>query len=1001
MGRDSTVAPVVPWSNPLSSSLARIPHATYRLQLNQSFTFRDATALVPYLHDLGISDCYASPILKARPGSNHGYDICDHGQLNPEIGSEEEFTRFAEALEQKGMGLLVDVVPNHMAIRDQANTWWFDVLENGPSSVYAQYFDIDWQPVKPELANRVLLPILEGQYGRVLEEGKLTLSYEDGAFYVSYYETKLPIAPGTYRQILGQRLDQVVATLGEGHEHAQELQSILTALSYLPEHTELSPEKIAERHREKEVIKRRIAALAEVSPAVRTAINDAIDVMNGRVGEPSTFDRLDDLLRDQAYRLAFWRVATEEINYRRFFDVNELAAIRVELPEVFQATHQLMFRFLSEGKITGLRVDHPDGLWDPPRYFRWLQDSYYRLSNPVDTNGKESGLAERPEGMAPPLYVVAEKILVEGENAPEGWEIYGTTGYDFLNTVNGLFVDGKNRVAFDRVYNDFTKLRLDYRNLVNSSKKMIMLISLASEINALSHQLERVAEANRWYRDFTLNSLTFAIREVIACLPVYRTYIVGQDGRLSEHDRACVETAVKEAQRRNPRTSETIFDFIRDTLLLRNLQDFREEYRPKVIDFVMTFQQITGPVMAKGVEDTAFYVYNRLVSLNEVGGNPEQFGVPTSVFHQQNATRAMRWPHSLLASSTHDTKRSEDVRARISVLSELPQEWRAALEHWSHLNRRKKTEVNGTPAPSTDDEYLLYQTLLGVWPFGQLAPGEFAEFRERIAAYMLKATKESKVQTSWVNPNAGYDEAVRNFVMRLLPDNPFDPFLVALQKFQRRIAFYGQFNALSQLLLKLTAPGVPDMYQGNELWDFSLVDPDNRRPVDYAPRRAALASLQARVQESDPNLVTLARDLLDNSGDGRIKLYVTYRALNFRRANPAIFQNGGYYPLQASGSTREHVVAYRRAVDNAAALVVVPRLVARLTEGVEQPPLDEPIWEDTRLTLPGSKPGDHWRNVFTGETLSVGGRSDAPSLGLGEILRNFPVALLEQSRSSR
>ncbi|HUX85485.1 MAG TPA: malto-oligosyltrehalose synthase, partial [Chloroflexota bacterium] len=710
--------------------------------------------LVPYLYDLGISDCYVSPILKACAGSNHGYDITDHSQLNPEIGSEDDFTLFTEALQQKGMGLLADVVPNHMAIRDQANTWWFDVLENGPSSVYAQYFDIEWQPVEPELANRVLLPILEGQYGRVLEQGKLTLSYEDGAFYVSYYETKLPIAPGTYRQILEQRLDQVVASLGESHAHAQELQSILTALSYLPEHTELSAEKITERHREKEVIKRRIAALVDASPEVCTAIDDAVAQMNGQVGEPSSFDALDDLLRNQAYRLAFWRIATEEINYRRFFDVNELAAIRVELPEVFQATHQLIFRYLSEGKITGLRVDHPDGLWDPPRYFRRLQDSYFQLVNPVEPNGEEAFIAERPEGMAAPLYVVAEKILVDGENAPEGWEIYGTTGYDFLNAANGLFVDGKNRVAFDRVYNDFTKLRLDYRNLVNSSKKMIMLISLASEINALSHQLERVAEANRWYRDFTLNSLTFAIREVIACLPVYRTYIVGQDGRLSEHDRACIDTAVNEAQRRNPRTSQTIFEFIRDTLLLRNLHDFREEHRPQVIDFVMKFQQVTSPVMAKGIEDTAFYVYNRLISLNEVGGNPEQFGVPIPVFHQQNATRAMRWPHSLLASSTHDTKRSEDVRARISVLSELPQEWRAALEHWSRLNRRKKTDVNETPAPSADDEYMLYQSLLGVWPFESMAPDEFAVFRERIAAYMLKATKEAKVQTSWVNPNA-------------------------------------------------------------------------------------------------------------------------------------------------------------------------------------------------------------------------------------------------------
>ncbi|HLH72186.1 MAG TPA: malto-oligosyltrehalose synthase, partial [Chloroflexota bacterium] len=620
----------------------------------------------------------------------------------------------------------------------------------------------------------------------------------------------------------------------------------------------------------------------------------------------------------------------------------------------------------------------------------------YQLLNPVDPGAVALNPVSRPSEGSPPLYVVAEKILVDGEKAPEDWEVHGTTGYDFLNAVNGLFVDGKNRVAFDRVYNDFTKLRLDYHNLVNSSKKMIMLVSLASEINALSHQLERVAEANRWYRDFTLNSLTFAIREVIACLPVYRTYIVGHDGKISEHDRACVEAAVKEAQKRNPRTSETIFEFIRDTLLLRNLGHFREDDRPKVIEFVMKFQQLSGPVMAKGVEDTAFYVYNRLVSLNEVGGNPEQFGVPTPVFHQQNANRAMRWPHSLLASSTHDTKRSEDVRARISVLSEVPQEWRAALDHWSRLNRRKKTEVDGMLAPSANDEYMLYQTLLGAWPFQPMEPAEFSEFRERIAAYMLKATKEAKVQTSWINPNKEYDDAVRNFVFRLLPDNPWDPFRVALQKFQRRIAFYGQFNSLSQLLLKLTAPGVPDIYQGNELWDFSLVDPDNRRPVDFARRRSALASLQVQVRESEPDLIPVARELLENSTDGRIKLYVTYRTLAFRRANPLLFQQGGYYPLEASGSKREHVVAYRRAVGKAAALIVVPRLPIRLTEGVEQAPLGESIWEDTRLPLPGAKPGDHWRNLFTEEILTIGGRSDSPSLGLGEIFQNFPVALFER-----
>jgi (1->4)-alpha-D-glucan 1-alpha-D-glucosylmutase len=981
----------------------RIPNATYRLQFGPNFTFRDAEALVPYLSDLGISDCYASPILLTCSQAGHGYDICDHGQLNPDLGSEEDFDAFVAALRARGMGILLDIVPNHMGIAGSANTWWMDVLENGPSSIYAPVFDIDWHPVTPELENRVLLPILEDQYGLVLERGQLQLAHEDGAFFIHYGHWKLPVAPRTYDSILGHGLDELVLALGEENEHILEAQSIMTALSYLPLPTEQGPERIAERNREKEIIKRRIAALYDASPDVRAAIDGAVRTFNGTAGDPRSFDLLDGLIDTQVYRLAYWRVAADEVNYRRFFDINDLAAIRAESDDAFQATHQLVLNLLAEGKVTGLRVDHADGLWAPSRYFRHLQESYlvHRVSAHLRSGEAQeelsgvveawlSNLAGRNDAPASswPLYVVAEKILSEGEPLPEDWAAYGTTGYDFLNAVNGLFVNSGNRRALERIYSRFIGTELRYQDLINSSKKMIMLVSLSSEINALSHQLERIAKRNRRYRDFTLNSLTFAIREVIACLPVYRTYISGPDG-VAQRDKAYVETAVARAKRRNPRTAVAVFDFIRDALLLRNIEELREEDRQELISFAMKFQQVTGPVMAKGAEDTAFYLYNRLLSLNEVGGNPERVGVPAAAFHHQNQQRLARWPHSLLATSTHDTKRSEDVRARINVLSEMPREWRDAITRWSRMNASKKTTVDGEPAPDSNDEYLLYQTLVGAWPVEALTPGEFARFRGRIEAYMLKATREAKAHTSWINPDEDYDAAVRNFVSQLLSDGADSLFLDDLSAFQGRIAHYGQFNSLAQVLLKLTSPGVPDMYQGTELWDFSLVDPDNRRPVDFARRAALLGELKRQGKRGSARLL---RDLLTNWQDGRTKLYLTYKALGFRKAHPDVFLEGDYLPLSGKGPAEEHVVAFARRLGTMWALVAVPRLVTKLCPPGEAP-LGESVWDDTAIVLPRKAP-QSWRNILTGEAVSAERSPRAVGLHLRDVFRSFPVALL-------
>ncbi len=966
----------------------RIPVATYRLQFNPRFGFSDAKALAPYLYELGISDIYASPLLKTPPNSRSGYDICDHSQLNPVLGSEDDFEAFASALKTHGLGLILDIVPNHMGIGEACNAWWMDVLENGPSSSYASYFDIDWQPVNPHLENKVLLPILEDQYGNVLEEGKLRLTCEDGAFFITYHDTKLPVAPRTYSSILGYRLDHLAEALGKENESLQELQSILTAISYLPPRTEVDREKLEERKREKEIIKRRIASLYQASPQVRDAVEMAVREFNGAVGDPRSFDMLDALIEAQPYRPAFWRVAGEEINYRRFFDINELAAIRMELPEVFEATHQLILQLVVEGKVTGLRVDHPDGLWDPASYSLQLQRSC-SLQSPAAAWRASDLDRHRTKIPLWPLYVVAEKILSKGESLPEDWAVYGTTGYDFLNEVNGIFVRRASRKAFDKIYRDLIGTEINFRNLVSSTKKMVMLVSLASEINSLSHQLDRISERNRHYRDFTLNSLTFAIREVIACLSVYRTYINALTGRVSERDEKYIEAAVAEAKKRNPRTARDLFDFIRDTLLLRNLQHFREEDRRRVIDFVMEFQQLTGPVMAKAVEDTAFYVYNRLISLNEVGGDPDQFGLSLDAFHQQNSERLSQWPHSMLATSTHDTKRSEDIRGRINVLTEIPADWRSAVTHWSRLNASKKSAVDGEIAPDRNDEYLLYQTLVGAWHLQSRTPEEFADFRERIAAYMQKAIKEAKVHTSWVNPNELYDQAVKNFVWDVLAPDVENGFLSDFIQFHSRIACAGMVNALSQTLLKITSPGVPDVYQGTELWDLSLVDPDNRRPVDFKKRRDLLHELKRREAE-DP--IALVKDLLTHWQDGRVKLYLIYKALNFRRTQSRLFQEGDYIPLYASGKLGEHVCAFARKKGEAWALAAVPRLMTKLVSP-EKLPLGEEAWGESDLALPQRAP-NRWLNIFTGERIQISSFGRRKLLNLASVFRNFPVAML-------
>jgi (1->4)-alpha-D-glucan 1-alpha-D-glucosylmutase len=990
---------------------AGIPVSTYRLQFNGRFTYADATKLVPYLHDLGITDIYSSPCFKTARGSVHGYDIVDANVLNPEIGGEAGLDQFVSALRTHEMGHILDIVPNHMYVESEENNWWMDVLENGPSSLYANFFDIDWSPAKKELQNKILIPILGEQYGTVLERQELRLSFKDGAFFLSYYDHRLPIAPDTYAAILTHRMERLRTLLPPDHPHMVELLSILTALGCLPAYTATDRDRTVERRREKETIKRRLAVLCADSPLVSGFLDANITSLNGITGAPESFNLLDDLLNRQVWRLSHWRVATEEINYRRFFDINGLAAIRVEDPEVFRKTHELLFRLVREGKVTGLRVDHPDGLYDPREYFRRLQREclvQIRLAGaegntptktPLGKNPLEAEIRKeceeilRSDPTFKPFFVLGEKILTGGEKMPEDWPIFGTTGYAFLNPLNAIFIDTANARTFDKIYTGFVRSKFNYQGLVYEKKRLIVLTAMSGEINRLGEYLNYLAEKNRHTRDFTLNSLRTAIAEVIVSFPVYRTYIT--DRGVDERDRRYVEQAVSKAKRHNPALSGTVFDFLKRVLLLDCPGCFDEADRMEWVDFVMKFQQLTGPIMAKGLEDTVFYVYNRLISLNEVGGDPERFGTPLDAFHRQNIETIKTRPGSLVTTSTHDTKRSEDVRARLNVLSEVPLEWRGCVVRWRRFNKGAKPVVDGRPVPDRNEEYLLYQTLVGIWPLGPLSDQGYADLKGRIRDNLVKSVREAKVNSSWISPDLPYEDGLAHFVDAILLKPADQPFVRDFRAFQDEIAYLGMFNSLSQTLLKITSPGVPDFYQGTEGWDFSLVDPDNRKPVDFKLREAILKRLKRRIEGPRKNRAATAKALLRSWKDGMVKLYVIRTTLNYRRENRALFREGDYTPLVSEGRFGENVCAFARRRDGKTAIVVVPRLVTRISRDLDKPPLGLAVWENSCIAVPDQIAEDAFHNVLTSETISVAKAAGRRTLRLGEIFANFPVALLE------
>jgi (1->4)-alpha-D-glucan 1-alpha-D-glucosylmutase len=993
--------------------LPRIPVSTYRLQFNSRFTFTDATRVLPYLDELGISDIYASPYFKARKGTTVGYDIVDPARLNPEIGTESEYNRLHRELQHRQMGQILDIVPNHMYVGSDENAWWLDVLENGPSSLYAPFFDIDWNPVKRELKNKVLLPILGEQYGTVLERQELKLIYETGAFFLCCYDRKLPILPETYTAILKHRLENLKTFLPVDDPTLIEFVNSITALGCLPSYTEREQSKRAERSREKEVIKKRLHKLHQKNRAIRSFIDENVRLFNGTKKQPHSFDLLDDLLRKQVWRLSHWRVAAEEINYRRFFDISSLAAVRTEDPEVFQKVHELVFKLIGQGSVTGLRVDHPDGLYDPSAYFKRLQrecflrvrlaqaqkDQSRESRTPVEQNPGIEILKQYAERLASdprfkPFYVVGEKILSQGEKLPEDWPVFSTVGYDFLNSLNGLFVDTANGPAFDQIYEGFIRSKTGYQDLVYEKKRLIMSASLSGEINTLAHRLNRLSEKNRHTRDFTLNGLRTAITEVIACFPVYRTYVT-RDG-VPERDRHYVEQTVSSAKRRNPALSENLFDFLKKVLLLNFPDDWGETDQREWADLAMKFQQVTGPVMAKGLEDTVLYVYNRLVSLNEVGGNPGGFGTHLDAFHEQNIETAKSRPYSLLSTSTHDTKRSEDVRARLNVLSEIPGEWQRGLSRWSRLNGKKKPVVDGRMVPNRNDEYLFYQTLLGVWPVTRMNGAEYKKFIARIRDYMVKAAREAKVDTNWISPNVPYEEALLKFIDSVLASSPAKAFLNLKDSglLLKKVAYFGMFNSLAQTLLKITSPGVPDFYQGTEIWDFSLVDPDNRRPIDFLIRKQMLAGLKKTLARPKADAVGLARKLLLTWPDGLIKLYVTFQSLNYRKRHQRLFEEGAYVPLAGDGPLAEHVCAFERRGKSRVVLVIVPRFLTHLVRSINHLPLGSKVWQGSGVVLSEETPGSRFINIFTGETIQAAKRHKKRILSLGEVFANFPVALL-------
>ncbi len=926
----------------------RIPVATYRLQFNSNFNFESAQSIVDYLSALGISDVYASPIFKARAGSQHGYDVVDPNQINPELGSQQTFEALIQQLKGFGMGWLQDIVPNHMAY-DGQNQYLMDVLEHGPHSEYFNYFDIEWDMGDGDTQNRVLSPLLGDFYDRCLERGEIQLSYDRTGLKVNYYGLSFPLRIESYGSFLNHDLRRLTALLGEKDRAYIKISGILYLLK--DSFTDLSAQQ---RREQAAFVKELLWELYQENPEIQGFVQQNLTTFNGTPGDPQSFDLLDDLLSEQFFRLAFWKVGAEELNYRRFFTVNELICLKVDDQQVFEETHTLISKLVNAEQVNGVRIDHIDGLYAPTEYLNRLRQKL------GDT------------------YIVVEKILEVDETLPENWPIQGTSGYEFLNYVNGLFCKQANETAFTRLYHQLTGLTGDYSSLTQSKKRLMAETNLVGDIDNLARFLKRISNQYRYGRDLTLYGLRRAIEEVLIAFPIYCTYI--DENGVTERALHYIGIAVERARKQIPQLVNEL-NLIEKFLHLEYEDSLPEAERAQWLHFVMRLQQFTGPLMAKGIEDTLFYSYNRFISLNEVGGAPDHFGVSVRQFHKFNEQQQASWPLGLNASSTHDTKRSEDVRARLNVLSELPEQWEAQVQQWRGLNGSHKRVVEDRVVPDANDEYFLYQTLVGVLPFDSDNAEALQSVTERVTDYVIKAVREAKVHTAWLHPDTDYEDGFVAFTKAILKPGGNNAFLQSLKEFQAKIADYGIYNALSQTLLKITAAGVPDIYQGNEMWDFSLVDPDNRRPVDYGYRQHMLNEIK-RDWEDDP--VKLLGNMLTYRQDGRLKLFVVHRGLMARQRFTDVFNQGSYVPLFAKGPYEDNLIVFAREWEGKTVVAIAPRFFTDIVD-----PGDYPIgnvWKDTTLTLPGNS---QWRNWFSNQTID-----GSDPVELQQLLQHFPLALL-------
>jgi len=904
----------------------RLPVATYRLQFNSSFGFEKALEIVPYLADLGISDIYASPIFKAKRGSLHGYDIVDQNILNPELGTPEDFDALIKELKTYGMGWIQDIVPNHMSYSYE-NYMLSDVLERGTRSEYCQFFDIDWDHPWEGLKGKLLAPFLGDLYGKLLEQGEIKLVYDEAGFAACYYGIRMPLRLGSYAKVLSQGLEKLERLLGENNSDLTEIKSII-----LEAGGDDSDQKL----------KNKLWELGSRSEDIKRFIDSNIKSFNGKKDDPESFNSLDDLLSDQRFRLSFWKVASDDINYRRFFIVNDLICLRTERRNVFDYIHSFIFDLINSGKVTGLRIDHLDGLYNPADYIKSVRE-------------KTSD-----------IYLVAEKILLPKENLPSGWQIHGTTGYDFLNSVNGVLCDKNRKAEFDEIYSKFTGLDQSYDDIVYKKKKLIADRHMSGEVDNLARLFKNAIGKDRHGRDITFTGIKKALTELLVHFPVYRTYV--DSDAFGETDRAIIAEAARRAKERNRDIFNEI-DFLEHFLL--SPEDERKE---SWLGALMRFQQFTGPLMAKGAEDTALYVYYRLLSLNEVGGDPGIFGLTLDEFHSFNESRALSWPYTMNATSTHDTKRGEDTRSRINVLSEMPEEWERHIEIWS--SEAKKIKIKGINVPDRNDEYFLYQSSIGAIPFCSEP-----DFRNRMKSYLLKAVREAKIHSGWVMPDTSYEVAFTSFLEELLDS---DEFLKSFMPFQQMVAYYGVLNSLAQTLIKITSPGIPDFYQGTEIWDFSFVDPDNRRPVDFAKRRSFLTEI---MKKEKTDIMDLIESLIATKEDGRIKLFLIHRALMSRDKEAELFARGSYIRLNVQGCRKNNVIAFARRYRNSWSLTITPRLTTALVKENEMP-LGRRIWGDARLVLSDDMPVS-WINAITDQPLRI-----FDEMYIGDILDRFPVALL-------